>query len=152
MASVDFKDSYYSVQVTKEHSRETDLFNIFVFLIGLHFAQGNLLSYYSLYRWLVRTKALNLLSEYQRMLRKSQLEIRDLAHVICLLLSSTPGFQMGMLFYRKLENSKIDPLRESCRNFDADCTISETCRSDLRWCKHNECRKENPTTLPTCHC
>lgn len=33
----------------------------------------------------------------------------------------------------QLEKEKIDALKENKGNFDAVCTISDTCRSDLRW-------------------
>ena len=82
-------------------------------------------------------KALNIQSQCTKFLHKSIVKIRDLAHIIGLLVSSLPGVQMGMLFYRHLENEKIDILKANNGNFDALCTISETCTSDLQWWRDN---------------
>lgn len=76
-------------------------------------------------------KVLHLQAECQRLLNKSVVKIRDQAKVIGLMVASTPGVELGMLYYRTLENEKIDTLKLSKGDFDAIREISQTGKADL---------------------
>lgn len=59
--------------------------------------------------------------------------IRDVAQVIGLMVSSAPAVELCMLFYRTLENEKIDGLKQNYGNFDAQMELSTSAKSDLQW-------------------
>ena len=69
----------------------------------------------------------------QQLLKKSVISIREVAHVIGLLVSSLPAVQHGPLFYRSLEIDKNVALQENSGNYDASMTISSESVSDLNW-------------------
>ena len=49
----------------------------------------------------------------QNLLDSKHITIRDMAHVIGLLVSSLPAVQFGELYYRKLEVNKSNALRQN---------------------------------------
>ncbi|KAK2557513.1 Pol polyprotein [Acropora cervicornis] len=69
----------------------------------------------------------------QQLLKKSVISIREVAHVIGLLVSSLPAVQHGTLFYRSLEIDKNVALQENNGNYDASMTLSSESVSDLNW-------------------
>ena len=69
----------------------------------------------------------------QQLLKKSVISIREVAHVIGLLVSSLPAVQHGPLFYRSLEIDKNVALQENSGNYDASMTLSSESVSDLNW-------------------
>ena len=69
----------------------------------------------------------------QQLLKKSVVSIREVAHVIGLLVSSLPAVQHGPLFYRSLEIDKNVVLQENSGNYDASITLSSESVSDLNW-------------------
>lgn len=69
----------------------------------------------------------------QQLLKKSVISIREVAHVIGLLVSSLPAVQHGPLFYRSLEIDKNVALQENNGNYDASMTLSSESVSDLNW-------------------
>jgi hypothetical protein len=73
----------------------------------------------------VQTACLNLLDS-------KHITIRDMAHVIGLLVSSLPAVQFGELYYRKLEVNKSNALRQNKGEFDASGSQSEL----LCWIKN----------------
>ena len=63
--------------------------------------------------------------------------IREVAHVIGLIVSSFPGVQYGELYYRYLEQDKIQALQASRGDYDAPMYLSQEARSDLHWWVNN---------------
>ena len=59
--------------------------------------------------------------------------IRELAHVIGLLVSSFPGVQFGRLHYRHLELDKVEALKISKGNYDAQARLSQETYTELKW-------------------
>jgi hypothetical protein len=78
----------------------------------------------------VKTACLHLLG-------KSNNTLRELAHVIGLLVSSLPGVQFGELHYRKLEINKTAALQSNKGNYDAVTQLTQDSRSDLIWWVQN---------------
>lgn len=70
------------------------------------------------------------------LLRKSP-TIRKVAEVIGKMVASFPWVQKGPLYYRQLENDKIQALREKYGNFDRPMVISGTAKVDLKWWINN---------------
>ena len=67
------------------------------------------------------------------MLQSEHISIRDVAHVIGLLVSSLPAVQYGELYYRKLEIDKSFALRQNKGDFDPLMTLSDNSKSELLW-------------------
>ena len=65
--------------------------------------------------------------------RQTQLTIRELAHVIGLLVSSLPGVHFGELHYRQLEIYKTAALQKNKGNYDAAMHLTPASRSELTW-------------------
>ena len=59
--------------------------------------------------------------------------IRDVAHVIGLIVSSLPATDYGALYYKQLELNETKALRSSCGNFDALMNLSEGSKAELLW-------------------
>ncbi len=79
------------------------------------------------------TKAAKVKSDCQELLGSGKTTIRQVAHVIGVLVSSLPAVQYGALHYRKLELGKTQALRENYGNFDAFMTLSEDAKTELLW-------------------
>ena len=69
----------------------------------------------------------------QQLLKKSVTSIREVAHVIGLLVSSLPAVQYGPLYYRSLEIDKNTALQQNNGNYEATMTLSSESLSDLSW-------------------
>ena len=69
----------------------------------------------------------------QNLLDSKHITIRDMAHVIGLLVSSLPAVQFGELYYRKLEVNKSNALRQNKGDFDATMTLASGSKSELLW-------------------
>ena len=69
----------------------------------------------------------------QQLLKKSVTSIREVAHVIGLLVSSLPAVQYGPLYYRSLEIDKNTALQQNNGNYEATMTLSSESVSDLSW-------------------
>ena len=69
----------------------------------------------------------------QQLLKKSVTSIRDVAHVIGLLVSSLPAVQYGPLYYRSLEIDENTALQQNNGNYEATMTLSSESVSDLSW-------------------
>jgi hypothetical protein len=65
--------------------------------------------------------------------RASAFTIRELAHVIGLLVSSFPGEQFGRLHYQHLESDKVDALKRSKGNYDSSARLSQESYTELEW-------------------
>ena len=73
------------------------------------------------------SKAAHVKSACENLLSKTKVTIRELAHVIGLLVSSLPGVQFGRLHYRQPEKD----------NYDGPVTLSNDSRSELEWWVNN---------------
>lgn len=72
---------------------------------------GFLLNSISMTIRLPPSKAAHVKSACETLLSKTKVTIRELAHVIGLLVSSLPGVQFGRLHYRQLEKDKSRALQ-----------------------------------------
>ena len=57
--------------------------------------------------------------------------IREVAHVIGLIVSSFPGVQYRELYYRYLEQDKIQALQDNRGDYDGPASLSQEARCDL---------------------
>ena len=78
-------------------------------------------------------KANHLREACLKLLNTQHPTIRDVAQVIGLMVSSAPAVELCMLFYRTLENEKIDTLKQNRGDFDAQMELSASAKSDLQW-------------------
>ena len=65
--------------------------------------------------------------------RKPQCSIRELAHVIGLIVSSFPAIKPARLYYRDLEVCKLAALSSSDGDYNAIVYLSQLARDSLRW-------------------
>lgn len=74
--------------------------------------------------------------------------IRDLSAIIGNLVASFPAVTHGKLFYRQLENEKIEALKEAKgrRQFDAGVDLSDLAIKDLHWWLRNILGSKAPIT------
>ena len=68
-----------------------------------------------------------------KLLAVNHARIREVAITLGLMVSSFPGVEHAPLFYRRLENAKIDALRKSKGDFEAIMCIDSESKSDLTW-------------------
>ena len=64
---------------------------------------------------------------------KPQCSIRELAHVIGLIVSSFPAIKQARLYYRDLEVCKLAALSSSDVDYNAIVYLSQLARDSLRW-------------------
>ena len=79
------------------------------------------------------SKAEHVKSSCMSLFGASVFTIRELAHVIGLLVSSFPGVQFGRLHYRHLELDKVEALKVSKGNYDANAMLSQESYTELKW-------------------
>lgn len=77
----------------------------------------------------------NTLNEIKTFKRKHKKTIRDLAHIIGILVSLMPGVQYGPLHYREMETMKTALLQKYNGNFDAQINMSNY--EELDWWQTN---------------
>ena len=65
--------------------------------------------------------------------RKPQCSIRELAHVIGLIVSSFPAIKPARLYYRDLEVCELAALSSSDGDYNAIVYLSQLARDSLRW-------------------
>ena len=94
---------------------------------------GFLLDSVSMKVFLTADKREKIILTCQQLLKKSVTSIRDVAHVIGLLVSSLPAVQYGPLYYRSLEIDKNTALKQNNGNYEATMTLSSESVSDLSW-------------------
>ncbi|CAB4011285.1 Transposon Ty3-G Gag-Pol poly [Paramuricea clavata] len=82
-------------------------------------------------------------------LKHPKLTIRELAHLIGILVSSFPGVQYGPLHYWSLEMLKSEALKSSKGNFEALVSINNECVEDLQWWVDNIERPKADITIHT---
>jgi len=69
----------------------------------------------------------------QKPLKKSVISIREVTHVIGLLVCSLPVVQYGALYYRSLEIDRNTALQQNNGNYEATMILSSESVSDLSW-------------------
>ena len=97
---------------------------------------------------LTPAKANHLREACTKLLNAQHPTIRDVAQVIGLMVSSAPAVELCMLFYRTLENEKIDALKENHGDFDARMELSASAKSDLQWWVDNVQQSEKKISPP----
>ncbi|XP_077980249.1 uncharacterized protein LOC144435531 [Glandiceps talaboti] len=91
-------------------------------------------------------KAQKLINSCQKLLETAGPTIRDVAHVVGLMVASFPGNQFGPLYYRNLEMAKIKALKNSHGNFDAVMSIPNDAKMDLQWWTTNIVHASKPVS------
>ena len=71
------------------------------------------------------SKSIKVQKACQDLVKSKYVTVRDVAHVIGLLVSSLPAVQFGALYYRRLELNKITALRQNQGDYDAVMNLSE---------------------------
>jgi hypothetical protein len=83
---------------------------------------------------LTKDKADTLKAACQTLLKRNQsIRIREVAKVIGMMIASSPAVELCMLYYRSLENEKVDALKNKKGDFDATMFISDSAKLDLKW-------------------
>ena len=72
-------------------------------------------------------------NEIKCLVKKQQVQILQVSRVLGLMVASFPGVEYGPLFYRSLENRKIDALKISKGNFDSYMKLDQENLDDLNW-------------------
>ena len=83
------------------------------------------------------TKAARVRIACQNLLLKTEVTVRETAHVIGLIVSSLPAVQFGELYYRNLEKNKVLALQVSKGNYDEPLYLSKDAKVDLSWWINN---------------
>ena len=86
---------------------------------------------------LMREKKEKIFNTAASLLTLSSCSIRFLAKFIGQIVASFPGVQYGPLWYRNMENDKIEGLKMSKGNFDANIQLSEMALAEISWWKEN---------------
>ena len=63
--------------------------------------------------------------------------IRQVAHVLGLMVSSFSTIEFGPLHYRLIEHEKIQAVKQVCGDYDSYMTITPEMRDDLSWWMHD---------------
>ena len=63
--------------------------------------------------------------------------VRELAQTIGTFVAAFTAVPLGQLFYRHLENSKVESLRRAYGDFDKKAFISTEAKTELKWWKEN---------------
>ena len=71
------------------------------------------------------------------LLKSKHISVRDVAHVIGLLVSNLRAVQFGELYYMRLEINKISALRQNQGDYDAAMNLSEHSKAELLWWINN---------------
>ena len=98
---------------------------------------GFILDYQFMRISLTAGKADSLKAAAQALLLRKSPTIRGVADVFGKMVASFPEVHLGPLYYRQLENDKLQALREKYGNFDRPMVIPRTARADLKWWINN---------------
>ena len=82
---------------------------------------------------MTREKMQNIAKFIEVLLSQSKLTIRKFAELIGIIVASFPGVQFGPLHYRALEMAKTTHLKLNFGNYEALITLSDDCKSELKW-------------------
>lgn len=94
---------------------------------------GNMIDSEKMIVYLTDDKKDRIIEECSILIRKESAKIRDVAKVIGIIVSSFPAVEFGKLWYRNLENAKINALKSSAGNYDSYMHISDLMKEDLEW-------------------
>ena len=78
-------------------------------------------------------KKQNIHSVCEKLLRKGQATIREVASAVGLMVAYSEGADLGTLHYRQLEKDKIEALKDNFGNFNKFMTVSQEGKQDLQW-------------------
>ena len=82
-------------------------------------------------------EAIKIFNTAASLLTLSSCSIRFLAKFIGQIVVSFPGVKYSPLWYRNMENDKIEGLKMSKGNFDANIQLSEMALAEISWWKEN---------------
>lgn len=82
---------------------------------------------------LTEAKAVKMIGICQNILKQKKLTIREVAQLIGKMVSTFPGNPYGPLYYRNLENGKIDALKCNKGDYDAFMELSCEAKQDIKW-------------------
>lgn len=93
---------------------------------------------------LTQNKIDNLYQCCQKILKLKKVKILEISQLLGFMVASFPGVEYGPLFYRTLENDKIDALKYSRGDYNASMEISLEARNDINWWIENvhKCMKQ----------
>ena len=94
---------------------------------------GNIIDSEQMKVFLPQNKTDQIVLECTQLYYAKQAKIRELAHVIGLLVSAFSAVQFGKLHYRELEKGKTVALKLVCGNFDAKMGINWKMKRELNW-------------------
>lgn len=83
--------------------------------------------------YLTDDKKRNIITECSSLLFKETANIRHVAKVICLIVSSFSAVDFGKSFRRSLENGKIRALNILAGNYDTDMAITHPMKTEFEW-------------------
>lgn len=83
--------------------------------------------------FLPRDKVSLIIEDCRKLTDKKVASIREVAHVIGLLVSTFSAVEFGPLYYRELEKEKILALKRSKGDFEAKMSVTHAMQKDLRW-------------------
>ncbi|KAK3092616.1 hypothetical protein FSP39_005025 [Pinctada imbricata] len=82
---------------------------------------------------LPREKVHNIQALCRKMRFSDEVEILQVSQLLGLMVASFPGVEYGSLYYRRLENDKVDALKLSRGNYKAKMKIKDDTKMDLDW-------------------
>ena len=82
---------------------------------------------------LTESKINNIYQCCKKILNMVYVEILQVSQLLGFMVASFPGVEYGPLFYRSLENDKIDALRDSRGNYNEKMKITTEAKNDLEW-------------------
>ena len=96
-------------------------------------------------------EAIKIFNTAASLLTLSSCSIRFLAKFIGQIVVIFPGVKYGPLWYRNMENDKIEGLKMSKGNFDANIQLSEMALAEISWWKENINSASNDTDAQSRH-
>jgi hypothetical protein len=100
---------------------------------------------------LTKNKSDNLYQCCKKILSKKEVKILEVSQLVGFMVASFPGVEYGPLFYRTLENEKIDALKHSRVNYNTNMEITIETINDIQWWTknvHKSIKKILGRTLP----
>lgn len=94
---------------------------------------GNIINSQKMVVFLPRDKVSLIIEDCRKLTDKKVASIREVAHVIGLLVSTFSAVEFGPLYYRELEKEKILALKRSKGDFEAKMSVTHAMQKDLRW-------------------
>ena len=73
------------------------------------------------------------LRDCHKIFHKRKITVWDVAHIIGIFISLLPVCPLGRAHYRSLEIIKLTALKESGKDFESMCTLTDYARTDVQW-------------------